>query len=206
MTVAGLIDYIKLATRTLDTVLSDAELLTVTKLAMNRVYEDLKVLFDKEEFTSFTSEDTTVTLSTTEVYNVAKAYIELTNGKRQYLIIDDIRDNELYISTDDNMNISYIFHAKEYAKVSKLVMVYSTPLILTDIVEATLVPQRLLEAIMSYVAYSTYKLLGLKDLEVALFHKQEYLQTIEKLKTSHNINHKSTLALKETDIIAKGFV
>jgi hypothetical protein len=122
-------------------------------------------------------------------------------------LVDDIRDKELYLTTNSDTNANYIFHAKEYTKVEKLVMVYSTPIMLTDIVEATSIPQRLLEPVMSYIAYSTYKLLGLKDLEVALFHKQEYLETIDRIKKNYPVNSRRNLTLtRPIDVIEKGFV
>lgn len=207
MTVSDLIAYTKLVTRTLDTVLSDAELLTLTKIAISRVYMDLEVLFVKDEFTVFNSEDTAIALTNVEVNIITNSYIVLTNKKVQTLLVDDIRDKDLHLTTNSDTNANYIFHAKEYSKVEKLVMVYSTPIMLTDIVEVTSISQRLLEPVMSYIAYSTYKLLGLKDLEVALFHKQEYLETIDRIKKHYPVNSRRNLTLaRPVDVIEKGFV
>jgi len=202
MLVSRIIDYIKLGTRTLMTDITDHELMSLLEISLNKIYLDLELNIMSQSI-SINVETTFITVK--NLINTLKAEITYDTNKTKYILLNDMRDKELYLKQNSLTELE--LHIKDYKRVTSFYLVQLRTIDIDNIELTTEIENQYLTAILAYSAYSTYTLLGWKDMDTAEWHLNEYLREIETLKRMSHNTIKDNLILKvEPSIRDKGFV
>lgn len=202
MTVSKVLDYIKLGTRTLMTELTDAELMSLLEVSLNKIYLDLQINITSQDI-PITSESTSIIIK--DLVNILKAEITYKDKRVKYVLLNDKRNKELYLKQNSLTELE--FYAKNYKEVNSLALVQLKTIDTSNIELTTEIENQYLTAILTYSAYLTYTLLGWKDLDTAQWHLNEYIREIETLKRmSHNTINNNFILRVEPAIRDKGYI
>jgi len=205
-----MIDYIKLASRTMNTDLSDAELLSLVEICLNQLWLDLELGILSTD-TAINSINTTITVSDEMITPLKIEVVYKTTlideiPKVKYLLLNDKRNKDFYIekTSDTELNL----HIKRYLEVDYVRLVQLQALDIDSLDAATtLLKNQYITPILNYMAYLSYTLLGWKDYDTAQWHKGEYDRAVIELKKkSHNEDKENMLIYRDTPIQKKGFV
>lgn len=202
MLVSKIIDYIKLGTRTLMTEITDPELMSLLEITLNKIYLDLELNIMSQDI-SITTETTLITVK--NLINILKAEITYDTNKTKYVLLNDMRDKELYLKQNSLTELE--LYIKDYKRVTSFSLVQLRTIDIDNIELTTEIENQYLTAILTYSAYLTYTLLGWKDMDTAQWHLNEYLREIETLKRMSHNAIKDNLILKiEPNIGDKGYI